>query len=329
VDRRRFLLTSLAGAFAVPPAPAAQQAGKVYRVGSRQLQSLEQVRPWTQTLEKGLRELGYVEGRNLVIEYRSAEGRPERLADIAAELVRLGVDVIVAGPNPTIAAAKQATATIPIVMVYAADPVGTGFITSLRRPGGNITGGAWDPSPELYGKNFELLRSVIPKLLQVAVLWNPNFVGAEPYLKATEDAARPFGVTIQVHQVRERSEFASAFASIAKDRAEAVVVFADPLAFLHRRYISELAAKYRLAAISPFREFADAGGLLSYGPNLTDYWGRAAIYIDKILRGAKPAEIPVEQPTKFELVINLKTAKALGLTIPSSLLAQADQVVIE
>jgi putative ABC transport system substrate-binding protein len=179
----------------------------------------------------------------------------------------------------------------------------------------------------LYAKNFELLTTVIPKLSRVAVVWNPNFKAAGPYLKATEDAARQFGVALQTHQVRERSEFESAFASIVQERAEAVVVFGDPLAFLHRRLISELAAQYRLPAISPFREFADAGGLLSYGPNLTDYWRRAAVYIDKILKGTKPADLPVEQPTKFELVINLKTSKVLGLTIPPSLLQRADQVI--
>jgi hypothetical protein len=189
-------VTSLAGAFAAPLAVEAQQPEKIYRIGSLLLVSPEEVKPWIQAFEKSLRDLGYVEGRNLVIEHRSAGGRPERLADIAGELVRLGVDVIVAGPNPAIAAAKQATATIPIVMVYGVDPVGTGFIASLRRPGGNITGGAWDPAPELYAKNLELLRTVIPKVSRVAVVWNPNFMGAGPYLKATEDAARQFSVAL-------------------------------------------------------------------------------------------------------------------------------------
>jgi len=327
MERRTFLGVMAGGLLAAPLAAEAQQAGKIHRIGSLPLQSPEEVKPWTQAFEKSLRDLGYVEGRNLVIEYRSAGGRPERLADLAVELVALGVDLIVAPANPSIAAAKRVTATIPIVMVYGVDPVGTGFIENLRRPGGNITGGAWDPSPELYAKNFELLRTIIPKLSRVAVVWNSNFKGAGPYLKATEDAARQLGVALQTHQVRERSEFESAFASIGKERAEAVMVFGDPLAFLHRRFISELTAQYRLPAISPFREFADAGGLLSYGPDLTDYWRRAATYIDKILKGAKPAALPVEQPTKFELVINLKTAKALGLTIPRALLQRADQVI--
>jgi putative tryptophan/tyrosine transport system substrate-binding protein len=327
MNRRAFVRTFAGGLLAARLAAEAQQPGKVYRIGNLLLQSPEEVKTWTHAFEKSLRDLGYVEGRNLLIEHRSAGGRPERLADLAVELVGLGVDLIVANSNPTIVAAKQATATIPIVMVYAVDPVGTGFIASLRQPGGNITGGAWDPSPELYAKNVEVLRTINPKLSRVALVSNPNFKGAGPYLKATEDASRQLGLTLQTHQVRERSDFESAFASIGKERAEAVVVFGDPLAFLHRRVISELAARYRLPAISPFREFADAGGLLSYGPDLTDYWRRAAIYVDKILKGAKPGALPVEQPTKFELIINLKTAKALGLTIPPSLLQRADQVI--
>jgi len=212
-------------------------------------------------------------------------------------------------------------------MVFGVDPIGTEFIASLRRPGGNITGGAWDPAPELYGKNLELLRAILPQISRVALLWNPNFPGTAPYLTATDEAARQLNIKLQYYKIREASEYDAAFVSLVSARAEAVVVFAEPLSFQHRRHIVDLATKHRLPTTSLYSEFVHSGGVLSYGPNLTDYWRRAARYVDEILKGAKPADLPVEQPTRFELVINLKTAKTLGLTIPQSLLLRADQVI--
>jgi putative tryptophan/tyrosine transport system substrate-binding protein len=310
-----------------PLATEGQQAGKLYRIGHLMLLPRELLTPFIDALETGLRDLGYVEGRNVIIEHRSAEGRAERLPDVAAELVRLGVDVIVAGVNPGIAAAQHATTTIPIVMVYSADPVGRGFIASLQRPGGNITGGTIDVGAEMYSKNLELLREAVPGASRVAFLWNAAFPGIAPYVKTMEHATRQSGVRFQSVKVEAPSEFERAFAAMAEERAEALVVFGEPLTFSHRGPITELAARSRLPAIYPFREFVDAGGLMSYGPNLPAFWWRAASYVDKILKGAKPAELPVERPMKFELVINLKTAQALGLTIPPTLLFQADEVI--
>ena len=255
------------------------------------------------------------------------EERLERLPDVAIELVRLKVDIIVTGVNPGIAAAKQATTTIPIVMVYGADPVGMGFIASLRRPGGNITGGSLDVAPEIYGKALDLLREVAPRVSRVAFLWNPAFPGAAPYVKAVEDAVRRSGVRFQSVEARGPNEFVSAFASMSTERATGLLVFGDPLTFSRRVHITELAARYRLPTVYPWSDFVYAGGLISYGANLSDFWRRAAVYIDRILKGAKPADLPVEQPTTFELVINLKTAKALGLTVPQALLARADEVI--
>ncbi len=223
--------------------------------------------------------------------------------------------------------AKKATSTIPIVMVYGAEPVGAGFIASLGCPGGNLTGGSGDPTPEVYGKNQEFLKQVIPGASPVGFLWNPAFVGAAPYVKAAEDAAQQLGVRLQSVQVRVPSDFEGAFASMLKERADGILVLAEPLTFASRRHIADLAVRYRLPVVSSHREFADAGGLMSYGATLRDFWRRAAVYIDKILKGAKPSDLPVEQPTKFDLVINMKTAKALGLTIPQSLLGRADEVI--
>jgi putative ABC transport system substrate-binding protein len=326
--RRIGLLITLAlGLLVVSLTAEGQQAGKLYRIGHLMLLPRELLTPFIDALETGLRDLGYVEGRNAVIEHRSAEGRAERLPDVAAELVRLGVDVIVAGVNPGIAAAQHATTTIPIVMVYGNDPVGRGFIASLQRPGGNITGGTIDVGAEMYSKNLELLREAVPGASRVAFLWNAAFPGSAPYVKAMEHATRQSGVRFQSVKVEAPSEFESAFAAMAEERAEALVVFGEPLTFSHRGPLTELAARYRLPAIYPFREFVDAGGLMSYGPNLPAFWRRAASYVDKILNGAKPAELPVEQPMQFELVINLKTAQALGLTIPPMLLFQATEVI--
>jgi ABC-type uncharacterized transport system substrate-binding protein len=327
MDRRRFLLTSLAGAAAVPLAARAQPTGKVSRIGFIVTGTPNETGHLIQALNKGLRELGYVEGRNVVFERRFGEGRQEKLPALAAELVQLKVDVIVTGSNPVIAAVKQATATIPVVMAVSRDPVGANFIASLARPGGNITGLANDADPEIIGKNLELLKEAAPRVSRVAFLWNPVPPGAGTSKHAVESAARSLGVTLQSVEVRRPTEFEGAFAAMVRERANGVVVAQDPIALGSRSQVVLLAARSRLPAVYGVREFAEAGGLMSYGPNIADQFQRAAFYVDRILKGAKPGDLPVEQATKFELVINLKTAKALGLTIPPSLLARADQVI--
>jgi putative ABC transport system substrate-binding protein len=327
ISRRAFLGTVAGGLLAAPRAAEAQPAGKVWRIGFIQTAAPNEMEHLTKALDEGLRELGYVEGRNVVFERRFAEGKQERLAALAAELVRLNVDVIVTGANPVIAAVKQATATIPVVMMVSRDPVGAGFIASLARPGGNITGFANDPTPEIIGKNLELLKEAAPRVSRVAFLWNPVPPGAGTYKNAVESAARKLGVTFQSVEVRGRNDFEGAFAAMVRERANGVVVAADPVLLGPRSQIVLLAARSRLPAVYALREFAEAGGLMSYGPNVADQFRRAAIYVDKILKGAKPGDLPVEQATKFELVINMKTAKALGLTIPPSLLLRADEII--
>jgi ABC-type uncharacterized transport system substrate-binding protein len=278
-------------------------------------------------LSEGLRELGYVEGRNLVLERRFAEGRQERLPTLALDLVQLKVDVIVTGSNPVIAAVKDATTTIPVVMAASRDPVGARFVESLARPGGNVTGLANDATPEIIGKNLELLKEAVPRISRVAFLWNPVPPGAGTYKQVVETAARNLSVTLQSVEVRRGKDLEAAFTVIARERANGVVVAQDPVTFGSRNQIVLLAARNRLPAIYGFREFTEAGGLMSYGLNLADQFRRAAFYVDRILKGAKPGDLPVEQATKFELVINLKTAMALGLTIPPSLLARAHQII--
>ncbi len=246
---------------------------------------------------------------------------------LAAELALLKVDVIMTGSNPVIAAVKQSTATIPVVMAVSRDPVGAGFIASLARPGGNITGLANDPTPEILGKNLELLKEAVPGISWVALLWNPVPPGAAAYEGAVERVARKLGASFQSVKVRGRNELEAAFTAMRRERAEGVVVATDPLFLGPRNEVVLLAANNRLPAMYGLREFAEAGGLMSYGPNIAYQFRRAALYVDKILKGAKPGDLPVEQPTKFELVINLKTAKALGLTIPQSLLLRADEVI--
>ena len=305
----------------------AQPTGKVYRIGFILTATPDETGHLSKALSEGLRELGYVEGRNVVFERRFAEGRQERLPALAAELVRLNVDVLVTGSNPVVAAVKQVTATIPVVMAVSRDPVGAGFIASLARPGGNITGFANDPAPEIIGKNVELLKEAVPRVSRVAFLWNPVPPGAGTYKNAVESAARNLGLTFQSVEVRGRDEFEGAFAAMVRERANGVVVAADPVTFGPRSQVVLLAARGRLPAVYGVREFAEAGGLMSYGPNIADQFRRAAIYVDKILKGAKPGDLAVEQARKFELVINLKIAKALGLTIPPSLLLRADQII--
>ena len=324
---RRAFVTGLGAVLAAPRAAVAQQAGKVWRIGHVSQMSPAGMAPYVAALEAGLRDLGYVQGQNIVIVHRSANDNPELVATAAAELVRLNVDVIVTGINQGVAAAKQATTTIPIVMVYGIDPVGAGFIASLARPGGNVTGGTYDAAPELYAKILELTKEAIPRLGRVAFLWNRAFPGAATHFRVTRDAASRIGVKFQSVEIRAVNKLEDVFEKMSRAGAEVVIVAGDPLVFPARGRIAELAAKYRVPMVASWREFTEAGGFMSYGLYALERWRHAATYVDKILRGAKPADLPVEQPTKFELWINLKTAKALGLTIPPSLLARADQVI--
>jgi ABC-type uncharacterized transport system substrate-binding protein len=282
--------------------------------------------PQHSPLQQGLRELGWVAGQTLVIEYRWAEGHLERLPALAADLVRLPVDVLVAGGNAAIAAAQQATRTIPIVMFDGNDPVGAQFIASLARPGGNITGTV-DAGPAMAGKLLEVLTEAVPQARRVAVLYNPTHPGIRDYEQASLVAERALGVTLQPVEVRQSSDIAPAFQSLRRERPDALYVVGNPVVALHRQAIVDFAARHRLPAIYTGRAFVDAGGLMSYGPSLREMAHRTAVFVDKILKGAQPADLPVEQPTKFELVINLKTATALGLAMPPTLLVLADEVL--
>ena len=274
----------------------------------------------------GLRELGYVEGQNIFLEYRWAEGRYERLPDLAAELVRLKVDVFFTTGTPATNAANQATKTIPIVFVNVSDPVASGLVASLARPGGNITG-LTNISSDLSGKQLELLKESVPGATRVAVLWNPANPAAALQLKETEAAARSLKVQLQLQEVRDPKDLDSAFSAMTRGRPNALFVLADPMLSTYQSRIAELAVRGRLPTIYWLRSFTDAGGLMSYGPSNADLNRRAAIYVDKILKGAKPGDLPVEQPIKFEFIVNLKTAKQIGLTIPPNVLARADKVI--
>jgi putative ABC transport system substrate-binding protein len=325
--RREFIGTLAGGLLVAPRASEAQQAAKIFRIGYLATNPTPHLQ---EAFRQGLRDLGYVEGRNLVIEYRNAEGKFERLPALAAELVALKIDVIVtAGGSSPVLAAKQATRTIPIVFPVAADPVTSGLVTSLARPGGNVTGLS-ALLPELVGKCLEQLKQAVPGVSRVAFLWQPGGLGErteKDMLKGADVAARALGVRLQFVEARGPADFDRAFSDMTGARAGALIVLGSTMFFIERRRLVDLAAKNRLPAVYPWREFVDAGGLMSYGPNIADAYRRAAVYVDKILKGTKPADLPVEQPAKFELVINLKTAKALGLTIPPSLLQRADQVI--
>jgi putative ABC transport system substrate-binding protein len=327
VDRRAFLASLTGGLLAAPLAAEAQQAGKVPRVGYLNASSAASATWVVEAFRQGLRELGYIEGTNILIEYRWADGRFERLAALAAELARSQVDIIVAQNTVAALAAKNATSTIPIILVTVGDPVGSGLVASLARPGGNVTGLSLFSTLAISGKQLELLKEAFPTLSQVAILANLANPPTADLLTETERAARSLGLRLRVVQVREPKEFGDAFATMKNERVPALLVIADPLVNDNRGRIVAFAATNRLPAIYPYRTFVDAGGLMSYGVDLSDLSRRAATYVDKILKGAKPADLPVEQPTKFELVINLKTAKALGLTISPSLLQRADQVI--
>jgi putative ABC transport system substrate-binding protein len=302
----------------------AQQPVQMYRIGFLAGTSANAV-PLPK-LREGLREIGYVEGKNIVFEYRFAEDQNERLPGLAAELVRSRVDIIVAHGSPAILAVKEATRTIPVVMVGPGDPVGTGFVASLARPGGNITGVS-NTDVGVAAKRLELLKAALPKLSRVIALRNPTNPAAELLFRETQAAARTLGIEIHLIDVRDPGELERAFSMMAKARAEALIVIADPMFLSQRARIANLAMTKRLPSVFARNENVEAGGLLSYGAVLGEVYRHAATYVDKILKGAKPGDLPVEQPTKFELVINLKTAKALGLTIPQSVLSRADEVI--
>jgi ABC-type uncharacterized transport system substrate-binding protein len=328
MDRRVFIGTLAGSLLTAPLAGEAQQAGKIPRIGYLGLNPAANPH-LHEAFRQGLRDLGYVEGRNVVIENRDAEGKPERLRTLATELTALQVDVILAGGTPQALAAKQATRTLPIVFAAAADPVTDGLVTSLARPGGNVTG-LTSLNPDLIGKCLEQLKQAVPGVSRVAVLWSPGGLGErtdKDMLKGAEVAARALGMRLQFVEARGPADFDRAFSEITKGRADALTVLPSPMFLNERRRLVDLAAKNRLPTVFPNREGVDAGGLMSYGANIADNFRRAAAYVDKILKGATPGDLPVEQPTKFELVINLKTAKALGLTIPPSLLQRADQVI--
>jgi putative tryptophan/tyrosine transport system substrate-binding protein len=307
-------------------AAAAQQAKKVPRIGFLSAISPSSVSVRTEAFRQGLRELGYVEGKNIVIEWRYAEGKIDRLSEFSAELVRLKVDVIVSsGPTP-IRPAKEATATIPIVFTFDSDPVGNGFVASLARPGGNITGLS-TLAPEISGKQLEILKEIVPRLSRVAVLGNSTRPGNAQALRATELAAGAFGVQLQYLDIIGPKDLETTFQAAGKGSAEALLVLPSPVTTSHRIQLADLAVKSRLPAIYPMSESAEDGGLMSYGTNVADLYKRAATYVDKILKGAKPADLPVEQPIKFEFIINLKAAKQIDLTIPPNVLARADKVI--
>jgi putative ABC transport system substrate-binding protein len=324
MDRRAFL-SATAGLLAAPLFTEAHQVGKVYRIGVLAHSTLDAAGPLVQVFRQGLSELGYVEGKNVALEMRFAE-RQEHLKERAEELVRLPVDVIWTVATPASLAAKRATVSIPIVMAAVADPVQNGLVASLSRPGGNVTGNA-ALTAELTSKQLELLKEALPHVSSLAVLWNPTnpalqFIGRDSQL-----AARGLGIRVDSVEVRTADALAGALTAIAASSPGAVLIHPDPMLFVRRAQIADVALKHRLPTIALFKEFVVAGGLMSYGPSLPALVLNSTRYLDKILKGAKPADLPVEQPTKFELVINGKTATALGLTIPPSLLLRADQVI--
>jgi putative tryptophan/tyrosine transport system substrate-binding protein len=311
--------------FALCSFAQAQQPAKVPRIGFQLDSPASAVTARTEAFRQGLRELGYIEGKNIIIEWRSAEGKLERRSELAAELVRLKVDVIVSGGPSVTRGVKEATSTIPIVMAQDTDPVGSGFVASLARPGGNITGLA-ALAPEMSGKQLDLLKQIVPKLSRVAVIGNSNVPGDAQALRETVLAAGSFDVYLRYLDVPDPKDIETVFRAAAKGRADAVLVLGNPILNAHRKQIVDLAVKHPLPATSARPEFVEAGGLMTYGTSYNDLFRRAATYVDKILKGARP-DLPVEQPTKFELVINLKTAKQIGLTIPRSVLGRADKVI--
>jgi putative ABC transport system substrate-binding protein len=303
--------------------PSTQPAAKTYRIGVL-APGCHPPAAALDILRQGLRDLGYVEGQNLLMEWRYSEGKAERFPELAAELVRQKVDLIVALSTPAALAAKHATQTIPVVMVYVADPVGTGLVTSLAQPGGNLTG-VTDMATDLSGKRLELLKEAMPTLSRVAVLWNVTDPGMVLRFREIEAAARVLGLTLQSHEIRSPKDFERAFAAMRQARPDALFVVSEVLTITHRCQVLDFAAEQRLPTMAEFGMFAQDGGLMAYGPKLTDTFKRGAYYVDKILQGTKPANLPIEQPMNFELVINPKTAQTLGLRLPPTLLIQADR----
>jgi len=314
--------------FAAPLAVHAQAPAKVWRIGILQTSSTkDEVRRVT-ALEQGLAELGYVSGRNIVLINRNAGQQVAQLPQFATELVRAGVDVIVTSTNPATLAARRATSTIPIVMTVGVEPVTAGLVAGLAKPGANVTGLTFDvDAAQLAAKRLEILKELMPSVSRIGVLWNPAYPPGNLRVKGTEQAGRSLGVTIVSVHFSEGSDAERAFTEIRRAQAEAITVLSDPVVVARRLEITEMAARYRVPAIYALREWVEDGGLISYATSLNEQWRLAARYVDKILKGAKPADLPVEQPSKFELVINLKTAKTLGLTIPQTLLLRADEII--
>ncbi len=320
------IIAIVLGLLAAPLAAEAQGPPSVPRIGVLRPGSPMGADVVLEAFRQELKALGYVQGQNVLLEARYAEGKLDRLPQLATELVQLKVDVIVVGSGVAIRAVQQATTTIPVVMAVSSDPVADGFVASLARPGGNITGLSM-LAVELSGKRLQLLKEAVPRASRVAVMWNPAYTGMEARYRVVQAGAPQVGVTVRSLEVREPRDFESAFATMTRERPDALLLLVDPVTLENSRRIVDFAAAKRLPAIYEVREFVDAGGLMSYGPSLPGMWKRAAAYVDKIFKGARPADLPVEQPTRFELVINLKTAKGLGLTIPPSILILADQVI--
>ena len=327
LKRREFISLLGSAAVACPLVARAQGTQKVNRIGTLTVSPFELARHFIDAFEGSMAELGHVSRSNIIYEHRFAGGQLERLPGLARELVELKVDVIVAGNNASILAAKQATSTIPIVTTYSIDPIGAGFITSLARPGGNITGLTGEVTAETWGKRLTLATEVAPAISRVAVIWNPDVPAMHSAWEATESAARKLGVALLSLEVRKALDFETAFNTLASNPPGALLVYADPSTYARRREIVAAAARSRIPDIYSFREGTDDGGPMSYGVNIPALYRRASLFVDKILKGTKPSDLPVEQPTKFELVINLKTARALGLEIPQTVLARADEVI--
>jgi len=325
--KRREFITLIGGAAAWPFAARAQQMGKVPRIGYLGSSSPSLEPHFVEAFRQKLRELGHIEGENIAIEYRWAEGQDRRLPELAAELVRLQPNVIVTAGTPGALAAMQATKTIPIVMASSGDPVGAGLVTSLARPGGHVTGFTI-VGPQIEGKRLDLLKEAVPELSRVAVLWNPSYPASVSYFNTIENAGRTLRISLDpVAEVRRANELDNAFFAIASARPRALLVVADRFLLAHRKRIVEFAVAKRLPGMFPYREYVEAGGLMSYAPSNIELFRGAATYVDKILKGAKPGDLPVQEPTKLELIVNLKTSKAIGLTVPESFLLRADELI--
>ena len=324
---RRWMASLVLAVLVIPPTAGAQPATKMPKVGVLQVGTATATQALFEAFREGMRERGYVEGQHVVFDRRQGDGRPERVAELAAELVRTKVDVLVTSTDQGIAALKQQTRTIPIVMANSTDPVATGFVASLARPGGNVTGNS-SMSPELSGKRVALLREVSPVISRVAMLWNPDIRGAVLDYRETESAARALRMQLQSVEVSRDEDFDRAFAAITAARAEALIVPPTfPLAYSNRQRIVRFAQQSRILSVFGTRDFAEVGGLMAYGPNAADQWRRAAAFVDQILKGARPGDLPVQQPSKFEFVVNLKAAQALGITIPPGMLKRADHLI--